>query len=168
MPVDLSSNRSKLRGKKYIQWKISTVRQAGLKNRMSFKNRKSVKYTNNHEKSCLWLSYFSLHKSKWTTELVVLRRQTSDFESTLSHETNGFRLRSQHRLSFRFDKERSGVYINTRWWSGPTNFRAATVLSFFLFLMYISFRRVPVCPGRWRIDISFSLLSILHCRFDNL
>jgi hypothetical protein len=28
----------------------------------------------------------------------------------------------------------SGVHINTLWWSGPINFRAAKVLSFFLFL----------------------------------
>jgi hypothetical protein len=60
-------------------------------------------------------------------------------------------------LSFRFDTERSGVYINTRGWSGPINFRAAKVLYFFLFLIHKSFRRVPVCPGRWRSDISLPL-----------
>jgi hypothetical protein len=44
---------------------------------------------------------------------------------------------------------------------------------FFLFLIQISFRRVPVCPGRWRIGILFSLLSMFFisvmpseiCRF---
>jgi hypothetical protein len=34
------------------------------------------------------------------------------------------------RLSFLFDTEKSGIYINTRWWSGSINFRTAKVLSF--------------------------------------
>jgi hypothetical protein len=36
------------------------------------------------------------------------------------------------------------------------------------FLIHITFRRVPVCPGRWRIGILFSLQSILHGRFESL
>jgi hypothetical protein len=61
------------------------------------------------------------------------------------------------KLSFWFDTERSGEYINTRWWSGPISFCASKVLSFFLFLIRISFRRVQVCPGRWHIDIPLPL-----------
>jgi hypothetical protein len=52
--------------------------------------------------------------------------------------------------------EGPGVWINTRGWSGPINFRAAGVLSFFLFSMHTSFHRVPVClshnyPQRLRL-----------------
>jgi hypothetical protein len=66
---------------------------------------------------------------------------------------------SSWELYFWFDTERSGAYIDTRWWSGPINFRAAKVQSFFLFIIHNIFRRVQVSSGRLRID-NFTFLQI--------
>jgi hypothetical protein len=59
------------------------------------------------------------------------------------------------RLSFWFDEERPGVYLNTQWWSRPINFCAAKVLILLSFFSHL----FPSSSGMPRP------LAYRHCLF---